>query len=161
MKNRLIIATALLALVVAGCSKQETATPSAVTPAAAGPRTIEVTGNDAMKFNVTAIQAAVGEEFKITLTNVGTMPKQAMGHNLVVLKPGTDVAAYVTAAAAAQATEYIPAALAGQVVAHTKLLGPKQADSIVLKLTEAGDYPYVCSFPAHYQIGMKGVITVK
>ena len=41
------------------------------------------------------------------------------------------------------------------------MLGPKQSDSIVVKFTEAGEYPFLCSFPAHYQVGMKGVITVR
>ncbi|HRE82401.1 MAG TPA: plastocyanin/azurin family copper-binding protein, partial [Opitutaceae bacterium] len=48
------------------------------------------------------------------------------------------------------------------VVAHTKLLGPKQSDEITFKVpSEPGDYPYVCSFPAHAMAGMKGVLVVK
>ncbi len=162
MKTRLALLAALSALVIAGCSKPEqtAAAPVAAAPQS-GPRTIEITGNDAMKFNVTAISLAVGEEVRLVLNNIGSMPKQAMGHNIVVLKPGTDTAAFATAAAAAVATEYIPAAFADQIVAHTKMLGPKQSDGIVLKFDAPGEYPYVCSFPAHYQMGMKGIITVK
>ena len=62
----------------------------------------------------------------------------------------------------ARATEYIPAALAKQVVAHSKLLGPKQTDEISFTVpSEPGDYPYVCSFPAHAMAGMRGVLVVK
>jgi azurin len=62
----------------------------------------------------------------------------------------------------AAATDYVPAALADQIIAHTKLLGPKQSDEITFKApTEPGEYPFICSFPAHFLSGMKGVIVVK
>lgn len=154
-----LLLTALLAFVLTGCSKKEEPATAAA-PAAVGPRTIEITANDSMKYNLSSISLAVGEEVRLSLINVGSMPKQAMAHNIVVLKPGTDTAAFATAAAAV-APEYIPEALAGQVIAHTKMLGPKQTDSIVVKFTEPGEYPFLCSFPAHYQVGMKGVITVR
>jgi azurin len=115
-----------------------------------------------MKFNVTKIEVAAGEEITIVLQNVGTMPKQAMGHNLVLLKKDVNAQAFATAALRSAATEYIPAALADQVIGHTKLLGPKQKDSFTFKAPEvAGDYVYLCSFPAHFVAGMKGVMTVK
>lgn len=56
----------------------------------------------------------------------------------------------------------MPEALKNQVVAHTKLLGPKQNDEVTFTVpSETGDYPFLCSFPAHYVVGMKGVLTVK
>lgn len=154
-----LLLTALLAFVITGCSKKEEPATAAA-PAAAGPRTIEITANDSMKYNLNSISLAVGEEVRLSLINIGSMPKQAMAHNIVVLKPGTDTAGFATAAAAVP-PEYIPEALVGQVIAHTKMLGPKQTDSIVVKFTEPGEYPFLCSFPAHYQVGMKGVITVR
>lgn len=130
--------------------------------ASAAPREIVITANDSMKFNVTKFEVAAGEEITIVLSNVGTMPKQAMGHNLVLLKKDVNAQAYASAALKAASTEYVPAALADQVIGHTKLLGPKQKDSFTFKApTEAGDYTYLCSFPAHFVAGMKGVMTVK
>lgn len=179
MKLRLLLVSVFSAFLVAGCGQKETATAPAAstggtaaapaaTPAAApaaapaaGPRVIEITANDTMKFSVTAIEAKVGEELKIVLTNVGQLPKEAMGHNLVVLKPGTDVPAFATAAMVARDKEYIPDALKDQIVAHTALLGPRKSDEITFKVTAAGEYHYICSFPAHFGAGMKGVITVK
>lgn len=162
MKFRIItIAAALAALVVAGCGKQEEAKAAApAAPAATGPRVIEVTANDTMKYNLNTIELKVGEEVKIKLTNTGTMPKQAMGHNLVVLKAGSDAGAF-SQAAASVSPEHIPDALKGEIIAHTKMLGPKESDTVTLKFTEAGDYPFLCSFPAHFQVGMKGNIIVK
>ena len=165
----------LAALVLAGCSKQEpllaqasgassasSAKASADAPAASKARVIEVQATDAMKFSVTKIEAAPGEEIQIKLVNVGTLPKEAMGHNLVLLKKDANVQTFANAALTAKATEYIPANLKNQVIAHTKLLGPKQNDTITVKVpNEAGEYPYLCSFPAHAAAGMKGVLVVK
>lgn len=173
MKNRILLATSVSILFLTGCGQKEsTATAPAApapTPAAApapavpaGPRVVEVTAGDNMKFSLTTIEAKAGEELKIILTNIGTLPKESMGHNLVVLKKGVDVAAFATAATTAKATEYIPEALKDQVLAHTEMLGPRKSSEITFKVpAEAGDYPFICSFPAHFMIGMKGVITVK
>lgn len=115
-----------------------------------------------MKFSLATLEAKPGEEIKLVLTNIGTQPKEVMGHNWVLLKSGTDVAGFSAAAAAAKATDYIPEGLKDQIVAHTALIGPRKSDEITFKVPSApGDYPFLCTFPAHYQVGMKGVLTVK
>jgi azurin len=180
MNLRPFIATALIAVISAGCGKKDatassTATPastpaaeanattaSAAAPAKSGVRTIEITAGDTMKFNITSIEAKPGEELKVVLTNIGTQPKEVMGHNWVLLKAGTDVAAFDAAAVTAKASDYIPDSLKDQIIAHTVLLGPRKSDEITFKVpTTPGDYPFLCTFPAHYQVGMKGVLTVK
>lgn len=115
-----------------------------------------------MKFNLTRFEVKAGQEVKVTLTNLGSLPKAAMGHNLVLLTKGTDPKAFADAAVMAAATDYIPASLSGQVIAHTKMLGPKQSDEITFKApTEPGEYHFLCSFPAHFLSGMKGVMVVQ
>ncbi|KXU34487.1 hypothetical protein AXK11_08330 [Cephaloticoccus primus] len=166
MKLRLslpLFAASLAALCLAGCGKKDAA-PAAKAAAAApaqGADGILLTGNDAMKYNLNSISLKVGEQSKITLRNIGTMPKVAMGHNLVILKPGTDVDAFSVAAAAAQDNDYIPAALEGQILYHTKMLGPKESATLDVKFDTAGEYPFLCTFPAHYAVGMKGTISVQ
>jgi azurin len=128
--------------------------------AQAAPRVIEITANDQMKFSVATIDAKVGEELQVVLSNVGTLPKEAMGHNWVLLKPGTDVTAFATAAVTARDTDYVPAAMKDKVAAWIKVLGPKQKADTTFKLTAAGDYTFICSFPGHFML-MKGVIKVK
>ena len=126
----------------------------------AAPRVVEITANDQMKFSVATIDAKVGEEIKVVFKNVGTLPKEAMGHNWVLLKPGVDVAAFATAAMTAKDTDYVPAAKKGDVVAFVKVLGPKQEGDVTFKVPAAGDYTFVCSFPGHYML-MKGVLKAK
>lgn len=131
-------------------------------PAISSAKQLEISGDDTMRFNLAEMEKPAGEETTLVFTNKGTLPKAAMGHNFVLLKPGTDLAAFGNAAVAAAANEYIPTdpALAAQVVAHTKVLGPGESDSISFTITEPGEYPYICSFPGHWAI-MKGVLHVK
>lgn len=136
---------------------------SARAAAAPAPRVVTITVNEAMKFDVTAITAAPGEEIKVVLVNSGSMPKLAMGHNWVLLKAGTDAGAFSAAAAAAgAAADFIPADQKAAVVAFTKLIGGKETAEVTFKApAEKGDYPFVCSFPSHFLLGMKGTLTVK
>ena len=118
-----------------------------------------VEGNDQMKFNTDLIRVKAGDPLELTLKNVGSLPKESMGHNLVILKPGTDIATFGGEAAAAVDNEYIPKSSLSSVVAHTKLLGPGEEDKISVTL-EKGVYEYICSFPGHFGM-MKGKIVAE
>lgn len=173
MTRRIALASLFTALVGAGCSSQPatdsssapagttTATPSAAT--VHDGRAIEITGNDTMKFNVTEITAKPGEKLSLTLVNVGTTPKFSMGHNLVVITTGVDIQAFLVASAEAVTTEYVPKEKYGaSILAATKLLGPKERDTVTFTApTTPGRYEYLCSFPGHYQVGMRGVLIVQ
>ncbi len=168
------LALSVAVVALSGCGDKASAPTAAATPAPAAaapaaapkaapaaPRVIEVSANDTMKFSLAAIEAKAGETLKISFTNAGTLPKEAMGHNFVVLKPGTDAAAFAAAAAAAKATDYIPESMKDAVLGHTAILGPKKTEELVLADLKPGEYVFLCSFPAHFAIGMKGTITVK
>src|SRR5690606_1875890 len=118
-----------------------------------------VEGNDQMKFNIELIRVKAGEPVEITFKNVGTMPKESMGHNLVILKPGVDLATFGGEASSAADNEYIPKSSLTSIVAHTKLLGPGEEDKITVTL-EKGVYDYICSFPGHFGV-MKGKIVAE
>jgi azurin len=128
----------------------------ATTPAANVSNTVELTANDQMKYDKIEIHVKANEKVTLTLKNVGTQPKDAMGHNFVLLKDGTDLAAF--AASAIQAPDHIPANNPA-IVAHTKLLGPGESDTIEFTVP-AGSYTYICSFPGHY-LTMTGVLTAE
>src|SRR5690606_31546960 len=53
-----------------------------------------VEGNDKMQFDVNLINVKAGKTVEITLKNVGSMSIESMGHNLVILTPGTDIATF-------------------------------------------------------------------
>jgi azurin len=173
MKIRILFAS-LVALLLAGCGQKESvaasspaaapkaekAAPAAPAPSA-GPRVVEITGNDQMKFSLATIEAKAGEEIKLVLTNAGTLPKEAMGHNWVLLQANVDAMAFAMAAASARDTDYIPAGMKDKVIAHTAILGPRKSDEVTFKAPAAGEYVYLCSFPGHFAVGMKGKLIVK
>jgi azurin len=168
MKTSLTLVLCGSALLLAGCGKKsESAAAAAPAPAAAAApaaavASFEFTANDTMKFNLTRFEVTAGQEVTVTLTNTGQMPKAAMGHNWVLLKKEADAKAYCDAAVMAAATDYLPAAKSADVIAATKMLGPKQSDEVKFKApSEPGEYPFVCTFPAHFASGMKGVMVVK
>lgn len=118
-----------------------------------------VQGNDQMKFDTELIRVKAGEDVQITFKNAGTMPKESMGHNFVVLKPGVDLATFGGEAAGASDNEYIPKSSLSSIVAHSKLLGPGEEDVITFKL-DKGVYEYICSFPGHFGV-MQGKIVAE
>lgn len=133
----------------------ETETPAATEAGATVELALE--GNDLMQFDKNEFTVNAGDKIVLTFKNVGELPKESMGHNVIVLKPGTDVAAFGGEAIKAADNEYIPRTFMSSIVAHSKLLGPGETDVIEFVLDTPGEYPYLCSFPGHYGI-MQGKI---
>lgn len=163
-----ILILACAALVFSGCGPSGDSSSSGDSTASAGSvpgevsQTIELTANDQMKYNLERFMVKAGSTVKIHLKNVGTMPKMSMGHNVVILKQGTDEKAFVEAAMQAPANDYIPPEKIDAVIATTKMLGGGEEDSVIFKVpTQKGNYTFICSFPGHYQVGMKGIMIVK
>jgi len=128
------------------------------------PKTVEVQADDKMRFDVTAFEVSPGQKISMTLKNVGTTPKLSMGHNLVVLDRSVNeqnVTKFLDAASMEAAHDYVPPT-SKEVIAHTKLLGPSETDTITFNAPQIpGQYLYLCSFPGHYSQGTKGFMTVK
>ena len=178
MKKKFIIPFVALAVAFSSCggggsqeegsdSTTETTEEVAETPAAAetvpGVEDLEISntlaleGNDQMKFDKDLFRVKAGEEITLTFTNVGELPKESMGHNVVILKPGVDVPTFGNEAVAASDNDYIPVTSMSSIIAHTKLLGPGEQDEITFTLDAPGVYTYICSFPGHFG-SMKGEI---
>jgi azurin len=122
---------------------------------------VGIIGNDQMKYDVTTIEAKPGQKVTVTLKNGGTMPKVSMGHNFVLLAPGMDPMQFVEAGTPYMGKDCIAPELANKVLAHTKLLGPGESDTISFAAPrKPATYTYICSFPGHCAIGMKGTLTV-
>lgn len=119
-----------------------------------------ITGNDQMQFNTNELRAQAGKPITLTLKHIGKIPKEAMGHNIVILREGINEAAFAVKAAAAQETDYIPVSEKASIIAHTKLLGGGEQDTIEFTIDKKGTYNFLCSFPGHYAI-MKGVLIVE
>ncbi len=161
VKYLMIASVAGLVACGGGEEKKAESTPTAESKPAesnAAETALEITGNDIMQFDKTELKAKAGK-ITLTLVHAGKLAKEAMGHNVVILKPGSDVAAYAAKAVGAKDNDYIPASEEALVVAHTKLIGGGEKDTIEFTL-EAGTYPFLCSFPGHVGF-MKGQLIVE
>lgn len=173
MKRSSTIAVLACVLLLSSCggnSGKDTSTVQTEVAAApaetTSPATAEVQhvlaleGNDQMQYNTTTFRVAAGKPITLTLKHSGTMDKNIMGHNFVLLKQGTDIAAFAQKAMAAKDHEYIPQSESTRIIAYTKLLGGGEADTITFELAEKGAYDFICTFPGHYAM-MKGKLIVE
>ncbi len=125
-------------------------------------RTVELQVNDNMRFTPVRIEAKPGERLHVVLKDIGSMPKTAMAHNFVLLRKGADPKAFTEKSVGARDTDYIAPALKGEVIASTKLVGPGEtADATFAAPEKPGEYTFLCSFPGHFAVGMKGILVVK
>lgn len=158
----------LLALTISAPAAGQTTTTTTTTTtstakrASTKPRLVELTGDDKVKFDKTEITAKPGETLRVVLKSIGTAPKAVMGHNFILLKAGVDAVAFNNAAFAARATDYVPAELRHQIIAATGLVGPGETVEVTVKVPlQPGRYIYLCTFPGHFALGMRGVLIVK
>ncbi len=126
----------------------------------AGEVTLHISGDDNMKFDKTELRAKEGQQVKIVLKHTGKAPLTAMGHNIVILAQGTDVAAFTTQAIEAKDNDYIPKSMEQNVIAHTKMIGGGEAAEVVFTAPAKGSYDFLCSFPGHAAL-MKGKFVVE
>jgi azurin len=116
---------------------------------------------DNMKFPITRFQLPAGCTFTLEFRHTGGMSLEQMGHNWVLLKPGTLVNSFVGEASGAVDSGYIPENWEDAIVAHTGLLGGGDFETLTFTIPEEpGEYPYVCTFPGHFFAGMKGMLEV-
>lgn len=125
-------------------------TPKADTEAAKPePITLNIEGNDQMQYNKNELHAKAGQEVTLVLKHTGTMDKQAMGHNWVLLKNGVDVDAFAMDAMKANDNDYIPKG-SNQIIAHTDLIGGGEETSVTFTAPKKGEYNFICTFPGHH-----------
>lgn len=157
----LILTITIFGLSLTSCGdKKKNNTETTTTEEVSTPKEgfeVTISGDDGMKFDKTEIRVPVGETIILTLKHIGKMDKTLMGHNFVVLKTGVDIPAFAEKAAVAKDNDYIPQSELNNIIAHTKTIGGGESTTIEFKIAEAGTYPFMCTFPAHYAL-MKGEI---
>lgn len=188
MNKLLSVLVLLFAFIVTACGgsdNQQSGEAGAAETQASEARTIEVYGIDQMKFAVkeqaeglqtgetvevngetyyllTGINATTGEELTINLHTISQLPPSAMSHNWVLLSADADPKAFADASTQAKDNDYIAPDMADMVLTHTEMVGGGSSAEVTFTAPEtAGDYPYLCSFPAHFSAGMKGTLSVQ
>ena len=119
---------------------------------------LEITGTDAMQYDKKELAVAADcTQVELTLHHSGKLPAQAMGHNWVLAKTADVSGIASDGVGAGFANNHIKKDDA-RVIAHTKIVGGGQSDSVTfptsaLKKGEA--YSFFCTFPGHSSM-MKG-----
>lgn len=176
---KLSFAAILGAAVLSSCGKKDDSSdtadssesaataPSATAPAATPARAdlpvkkLEVTASDLMKFNIEKLDAQANQKIELIFKNVGTMPKQSMGHNFCLLHLKVDPAAFLEAGFASAGNDYVAKENEKDVITRTKILGPGESETLSFTAPSApGAYEYVCTFPGHFGAGMHGFLTI-
>ena len=144
--------------------KSESTTEDTLSKAAA-PELVEkeisitINAGDDMMYDLAEIKVKEGQTVKLTLNHTGKLPVEAMGHNWTLLAQGTIVSDFAAKAMTAKDSDYIPAG-ATEVIAHTKLIGGGQSDTITFSAPTKGVHEFICTFPGHVGM-MKGTFYVE
>ncbi|MDO4228007.1 azurin [Neisseria sp.] len=121
-----------------------------------------VEAGDDMKYNKTEINISKScKEYTITLKHMGTMPKTAMGHDLVIAK-SEDVDGVAKDGAAAGAENDFIKAGDERIIAHTKLIGSSEEATVKVdtsKFSAGNKYEFFCTFPGHLAM-MRGSVNL-
>ncbi len=135
---------------------------SAPLAAQAATCSVDLAGDDAMKFDKANIDVPKScKDFTINLSHPGKLPKNVMGHNVVVAKTADLSGVASDGIAAGEGADYVKAGDA-RVVAHSKLIGSGETTSVKIPVAKlaGGPFSYFCTFPGHSTL-MKGTLTLK
>ena len=120
--------------------------------AAADACKLEITGNDQMQYDKKELDVpATCKQVTLTIHHAGQLPAAAMGHNWVLVNT-PDLSAVANAGMGAGLANNYIAADDKRVLAHTKVVGGGQSDTVTFStasLKAGGDYSFLCTFPGH------------
>lgn len=124
---------------------------------------VTVDSTDQMSFNTKEITIDKScKTFTVNLEHSGSLPKNVMGHNWV-LTTKADMAGVATDGMAAGIDKNYLKEGDTRVIAHTKIIGAGEKDSVTFdasKLAAGTEYEFFCSFPGHNSM-MKGAVVLK
>jgi azurin len=118
----------------------------------ADPCKVEISGNDVLQYDKQELAVpATCKEITVTLHHAGKQPREAMGHDWVLVKTPDLTAVDQAGLGAGLANNYL-APGDQRVLAHTKVIGGGETTSVTFSaaiLRKGGDYSYLCTFPGH------------
>jgi azurin len=118
----------------------------------ADPCQLEISGNDQMQYDKQTLSVPAScKEVTLTLRHTGKLPREAMGHNWVLVNAADFNAVANAGMGAGLGNDYV-APGDQHVLAHTKVIGGGQTTNVSFPtslLKPGGDYRYLCTFPGH------------
>lgn len=126
----------------------------------ADPCQLEINGTDQMQYDKQTLTVPAScKEVTLTLHHTGKLPREAMGHNWVLVNAADFNTVASAGMGAGLANDYV-APGDKRVLAHTKTIGGGQTTSVTFQtsiLKPGGDYRYLCTFPGHNAL-MRGTL---
>jgi azurin len=126
----------------------------------ADPCQLEINGTDQLQYDKQTLTVPAScKEVTLTLHHTGKLPREAMGHNWVLVNAADFNAVASAGMGAGLANDYV-APGDKRVLAHTKTIGGGQTTSVTFQtsiLKPGGDYRYLCTFPGHNAL-MRGTL---
>jgi azurin len=121
---------------------------------------LAITGNDLMQYDKTELDVAADcTSVELTLTHGGKLPKEAMGHNWVLVNTPDVSAVANSGMSAGLANNYVDKN-DKKVLANTKVVGGGESATVTFStsiLKKGGAYSYECTYPGHNSV-MHGVL---
>jgi azurin len=118
----------------------------------ADPCKVEISGNDLLQYDKQELAVpATCKQITVTLHHSGKQPREAMGHNWVLVNAADYSAVANAGLSAGLASDYV-AAGDKRVIARTRVVGGGETTSVTFaatRLKKGGDYRYLCTFPGH------------
>ena len=128
----------------------------------ADPCKVEISGNDLLQYDKQELSVpAACKDVTVTLHHSGRQPRDAMGHNWVLVNAGDYDAVASAALKAGLAKDYVPPG-DKRVIAYTRVIGGGETTSVTFPgtlLRKGASYKYLCTFPGHNAL-MHGVFKV-
>jgi azurin len=112
--------------------------------------TIQLQANENMRFDKELFKVHTGKKITLIFANTSAPANTSMSHNVVILKPGIDLADFADAARIAPNEQYVPSSVMELIIAHTKLVPGGGSDQVEFTISQPGVYPFICSFPGHW-----------
>jgi azurin len=106
--------------------------------------------NENMRFNKELFRVHAGKKIRLIFKNTQAKTTGSMSHNVVILKPGVEIADFAEVAVKAKEEQYVPSSLDSLIIAHTHLVGAGDSEELEFSIPEPGIYNFICSFPGHW-----------
>lgn len=153
MKTSMLLLSALTLIVSPAFAADKAAKGGATVKIELGTGTAK--NKEEMVFNKTSLTAKAGAKVVITFKNNSS--SKGMTHNFVLVKPGKAQSVIDASVAAGPDKGWV--AESADIIAKGKLVDAGETETIEFTApAEAGEYPYICTFPGHAT--MKGVMKI-
>lgn len=124
-----------------------------------GARPLKVVAAGGLRYEPVALRARAGEPLALTLTNEDVMP-----HNLVIVAPGQERTVGMASFSMlndpdAGKKHYVPDL--DEVLFHIPVIDAGKEHTLTFRApSQPGRYPYICTFPGHWQ-AMRGQLIIE